>query len=82
MQGHFFRRVGSETILHYRYMHSLLVVEAVAGGLFPVCRPSARSLAWPIHGRTRFSGSEFPNLSGLGAAGRISRNNRIRPADA
>lgn len=52
MQGHFFDDMGSETVLHYRYMHSLLVAGAVAGGLFLVCRRFfAPSLAWPIHGR-------------------------------
>ena len=50
MQGHFFRDMGDDAILRYRYMHSLLVALACSGLLRCVWKPLfVPSLSWALH---------------------------------
>jgi hypothetical protein len=50
MEGHFFRDIGDDAILRYRYMHSLLVALAVSGLLRLAWKPLfVPSLAWALH---------------------------------
>ena len=50
MQGHFFRDMGDDAILRYRYTHSLIVALAASGILRLVWMPLfIPSLAWALH---------------------------------
>jgi hypothetical protein len=50
MQGHFFRDIGDDAILRYRYMHSLIVALAASSILRLMWKPLfVPSLAWVLH---------------------------------